>query len=85
MSSSAGALCSERQCVERNEARLLPRPRGLSGLLKVRPFISCGAANIQISGRQIRGGHALIVNGIVVLISSETITGYYSERLSVSQ
>lgn len=35
------AICQERHFMERDEARLLPRPRGLSGLLKVKPFTSC--------------------------------------------
>lgn len=35
------AICQERHVMERDEARLLPRPRGLSGLLKVRPATSC--------------------------------------------
>lgn len=52
--------------MERDEARLLPRPCSLSGLLKVRPFISCNTINIQISykqpAEQIKGGHVLIAN-----------------------
>lgn len=52
--------------METDEARLLPWPCSLSGLLKVRPFISCNAINIQISykqlAEQIKGGHVLIAN-----------------------
>lgn len=52
--------------MERDEARLLPRPRSLSGLLKVMPFISCNTINIQIgykqSAEQIKEGHVLIAN-----------------------
>lgn len=52
--------------MEGDEARLLPRPRGLSGLLKVKPFISSNTINIQISykqlAEQIKRGHVLIAN-----------------------
>lgn len=35
------AICQERHVMERDEAWLLPRTRGLSGLLKVRPVTFC--------------------------------------------
>lgn len=64
LSLSTGALCQECHLVERDEARLLPRPCSLSGLLQVRPFIPCNAINIQISykllAEQTKAGHVLI-------------------------
>lgn len=46
---STGSLCPERHLVESDEARLLPRPRGLSGLLKVNPFPASFPAAALIS------------------------------------
>lgn len=54
---STGALRPERHLVGSDEAGLLPRPRGLSGLLKVNPpprLVRCRSSsgiNIQISRR----------------------------------
>lgn len=50
---ATGALCQECHLVERDEACVLPWPCGLSGLLKVKPFISCNTINIQISCKQL--------------------------------
>lgn len=40
------AFCQEHQLMARDEAWFLPRPRGLSGLLKVKPFSSCHTLSI---------------------------------------
>lgn len=40
-SSTADTLRKEHHLMDRDEAWLLPRPCGLSGLLKVKPFTSC--------------------------------------------
>lgn len=84
---STGALCPERHLMESDEAWLLPRPRGLSGLLEVNSFpglVSCCSINNQISRpalvRQIKAAKSCIDCGralyiwIMALLSLSVLT-----------